>query len=53
MEYVDSVQAQRVRAQFEALLFEPVLQPLGEAFGEYGDLATAAFAQALARSLAS
>ena len=43
------MQVQSVRAQFEALLLQPVLRPLEEAFGPYGDLGAQAFAQALAR----
>ncbi|HZZ64561.1 MAG TPA: hypothetical protein VFE17_03615 [Candidatus Baltobacteraceae bacterium] len=43
------MQAQNVRAQFEALLLQPILRPLEEAFGPYGDLGAQAFAQALAR----
>lgn len=40
-----------VVAQFQALLFEPLFKPLEEAFGEYGQIATAEFSQALAREL--
>lgn len=41
---------QRVRAQFEAMLFEPVLQPMASAFGPYADFAERAFAQTLAQA---
>jgi hypothetical protein len=41
----------RVRAQFEALLLQPLLEPLGEAFGEYSDIAIDAFSTALAGAL--
>ena len=40
-----------VRAQFEALMLQPLLQPIAHAFGEYGDLAAEQFAQALAKEL--
>lgn len=40
-----------VRAQFEALMLQPLLQPIAQAFGEYGDLAAEQFAQALAKEL--
>ncbi len=43
--------AARVRAQFESLLLQPVLEPLTAAFGEYGEIATQGFAQALATAL--
>ena len=48
---MDSAPIAAVRAQVEALLLEPVLKPLAAAFGEYGDLAAAEFAQALSRRL--
>ena len=41
----------RVRAQFEAMLLEPLLKPLESAFGEYGDVAGQGFATALGRAL--
>lgn len=47
---LDAIPA-RVRAQFEALLFEPMLRPLQSAFGEYGEIATQGFTQALASTL--
>lgn len=37
-----------MRAQFEALLLEPLLKPLDAAFGPYGDVMQNAFAQMLA-----
>jgi hypothetical protein len=41
-----------VRAQFEALLLQPLLAPLESALGEYGEIATEPFAEALAKELA-
>jgi hypothetical protein len=41
-----------VRAQFEALLLEPLMQPLESAFGDYGELVTQSFGEILARELA-
>ena len=43
----------QARAQFEALLFEPILQPLTLAFGEYGDIVSTSFAEVLAKEFAS
>lgn len=43
------MQVEKIHAQFEALLLQPILRPLEEAFGPYGDLGAQAFAQALAR----
>jgi hypothetical protein len=43
--------ASAITAQIEALLLEPVLAPMTAAFGEYGDVAKNAFAQALATEL--
>lgn len=43
---------QRVRAQFESMLLEPLLQPLESAFGEYGSFATQSFGEMLAKELA-
>jgi hypothetical protein len=40
-----------VRARFESLILEPLLQPLEHAFGEYGDIAVESFSDALARML--
>ena len=40
-----------VRAQFEALLLQPLLQPLESAFGEYGEMAGESFAAILAKEL--
>jgi hypothetical protein len=48
---VHSVEEQRVRAQFEALLLRPALQPLEKAFGEYADLFVDEFAGLLAKAL--
>ena len=42
-----------VRAQFEAMLLEPLMHPLADAFGDYGDLAVSQFAQALSHALSS
>lgn len=42
-----------VRAQFEALMLEPLIQPLEGAFGEYGGLVTQSFGEILARELGS
>jgi hypothetical protein len=39
----------RVRAQFEAMMLEPLLQPFADAFGEFGSVAADRFAQLLAR----
>ena len=47
---VNASEAQ-ARAQFEALLLEPMLQPLTKAFGEYGDIASQSFAEVLAMEL--
>jgi|GEM_PF-3434510 len=43
----------QVHAQLQALLLEPILQPLTSAFGEYGEIAVEQFAQALAQELSS
>jgi hypothetical protein len=43
----------RVRAQFEALMLQPLLQPLESAFGGYGELAAESFGELLAKELAS
>jgi hypothetical protein len=43
----------RVPAQVQALLLEPVLEPLASAFGEYGEFAVEEFSQALAKAFAS
>jgi hypothetical protein len=40
-----------LRAQFEAMMLEPLLQPISEAFGGYGEIAAQAFSAALARAL--
>jgi len=53
MEYVaNNPSLEKVRAQFEAMLLEPLLQPMESAFGEYGQIAEQSFAQALAKALA-
>lgn len=44
---------ERVRAQFESMLFEPMLQPLESAFGGYGEIAVQSFSDILAKELAS
>lgn len=41
-----------VRAQFEAMLLQPLLQPLESAFGEYGEIVTQSFGEMLAKELA-
>ncbi|HKU68505.1 MAG TPA: hypothetical protein VJP85_12075 [Candidatus Baltobacteraceae bacterium] len=41
----------RVHAQFEALLLEPLLRPLEAAFGEYGEIVTQSFGEILAQAL--
>lgn len=42
--------ASSVRGQFEAMLFEPLLEPMESAFGEYGSLIAAPFEAALAKA---
>jgi hypothetical protein len=42
-----------VRAQFEALLLQPLLEPVEAAFGEYGVIAVQSFTDALAKALRS
>jgi hypothetical protein len=39
------------RAQFEALLFQPVFEPIEAAFGGYGEIAAQSFTGALAEAL--
>ena len=46
-----SIAERRARAEFEALLLEPMLEPLQSAFGQYGQIAGQTFAQALSRAL--
>lgn len=46
-----NVSETQVHAQFEAMLLEPMLQPLTKAFGEYGDIANQSFAEVLAKEL--
>jgi hypothetical protein len=50
---MDSPEAVHLRGQFEAMMLRPVLQPLTEAFGEYGDIVVDEFAQVLAKALHS
>lgn len=42
---------EQVRAQFAALLWEPVLEPLERAFGPYGSIALQGFTDALAQAM--
>lgn len=42
-----------IRAQFEAMLLRPMLEPLESAFGEYGEIAAQLFGEILARELPS
>ena len=42
-------QMPQVRAQFEAVMLEPLLKPFAAAFGEFGSIAADRFAQLLAR----
>ena len=44
---------QAVKAQFEAMLLQPMLEPIESAFGEYGEIAAQAFTQTLAKAIAS
>ena len=46
-------QMQAVKAQFEAILLQPMLEPLESAFGEYGEIAAQSFTQTLANAMAS
>jgi hypothetical protein len=48
---VNSAEALRVRAQFEAMMLRPMLQPLTQSFGEYGDIVVDEFALVLAKAL--
>ena len=41
----------QVQAQFTALLWEPVLEPLERAFGPYGSIALQGFTDALAQAM--
>jgi hypothetical protein len=50
---VDSVSKERVRAQFEALMLQPLLEPLQSAFGGYGEIAQQTFSDVLAKELCS
>jgi hypothetical protein len=48
----DGAALQTVRAQFEAMMLEPLLEPMEQAFGGYSEIAVQSFTQALAKSLA-
>ncbi|HLI97488.1 MAG TPA: hypothetical protein VKT72_15570 [Candidatus Baltobacteraceae bacterium] len=48
---MDSVSTARVRAQFEAMMLQPLLQPLESAFGGYGEIAQESFSGILAGEL--
>jgi hypothetical protein len=48
---MDRPEAAHLHAQFEAMLLRPVLKPLSEAFGEYGDIVADEFARVLAKAL--
>jgi hypothetical protein len=48
---VNNSPLQTVRAECEALLLEPLLQPLESAFGAYGSIVAQSFADALAKGL--
>jgi hypothetical protein len=48
---MDDYSIVQVRGQFEALLLQPVLEPLTEAFGEYSEIAASAFAAAVAKAI--
>lgn len=41
----------RVRAQFESMMLEPLLEPLESAFGGYGQIAIQTFGDVLAKEL--
>ena len=49
MSIADTTAAQLERRAVFGVLLQPLLQPLQSVFGEYGELATAEFAQALGR----
>lgn len=51
MRGMDSAAIEGVRAQFAALLWEPVLEPLERAFGPYGSIALQGFTDALAQAM--
>lgn len=42
---------QAVRAQFESMVLQPLLQPLESAFGGYGEIAVQSFSDVLAKEL--
>lgn len=43
--------SQSVQARFEAMLLEPLLEPIESAFGGYGEIAAQTFSDALAKAL--
>lgn len=43
----------RARAQFEAMLLRPMLEPIESAFGGYGEIAAQSFSDILAKELSS
>jgi hypothetical protein len=49
---MNSPSMDQVRAQFEALVLQPLLAPLESAFGEYGEIAADTFGEILAKELA-
>jgi hypothetical protein len=48
---MDNRAVEQVRAQFAALLWEPVLEPLERVFGPYGAIALQGFTDALAQAM--
>ena len=44
------VQAADVHARFEAMLLEPLLEPIETVFGGYGEIAAQAFGDALSKA---
>lgn len=44
---------QAVRAQFESMVLQPLLQPLESAFGGYGEIAVQSFSDILAKEFSS
>jgi hypothetical protein len=48
-----AVPMDRIRAQFEALMLQPLLEPLQSAFGGYGEIAQQSFSDILAKELSS
>jgi hypothetical protein len=45
------VDSATVQARFEAVLFEPLLEPIESAFGGYSEIAVQAFSDALAKAM--